>query len=500
MEYRIKEVLSNGFSLGNIKKEIEIKDNIKILSKEKEKELFSNSVLKSLNEINLLKEKEKDLYEYLCVQELMINDPLLKKSVFELIDEGKSAKDAISISMDYVIDNLALSNSNYLKERVEDIKDVVSRLIMNLSNKKNKEKKKPFILYTNNLKPSYIINNHENILGVIAKNGGITSHSTIICKNYNIPYVIADIEFKEDDLCYIDTRKNIIIINPSLDIMEEYIKEKNEETKYMMKAIDHKGYKFLANVQSNNDLKYVLEYDFDGVGLYRTEFIFMNSNRAYTFLEQYEIYKEAITLMDKKSICFRTFDIGDDKEISYLKANKKGIDNYINNKELFETQIKALLEANIHDNISIMFPMIESNYEFNYLRDWLIDIAKKYNYKIPRIGMMLETKLALENINEFKNVDFISIGTNDLTFELYNIEREKVKEIDNIKILDDLLNKIKIVIDYCNKYNIELSICGEIAGIKDIALKLYEIGIKALSVSPSNIKSLNQSYTEFINK
>ena len=225
----------------------------------------------------------------------------------------------------------------------------------------------------------------------------------------------------------------------------------------------------------------------------------MNSDRPYTFLEQYQIYNEAVdALGENRFICFRTFDVGDDKKISYLNTKKKGIDNYIRNPEIFETQISAIMKANKYKNVRLMFPMITSNSEFEYLRDWVLRVAKKNGYNIPLIGMMLETKSALMNIESFVKADFISIGTNDLTKELYDINRDmSISEID--KYLSKLLIDIKSVVDFCNKMNICLSVCGELASIKDVAVKFYEIGIKNLSVSPSLIRTLNISYEEFKN-
>ena len=225
----------------------------------------------------------------------------------------------------------------------------------------------------------------------------------------------------------------------------------------------------------------------------------MNSNRPYTFDEQYTIYSEAVSLMKGKPITFRTFDVGDDKQIDYLITNHKGFDNYIKNPLIFEDQVKALLKANSFNTIRIMFPMIEQESEFIYLKDWVLRLAKEGNYNIPKIGMMLETKMALTSIETFLEPDFFSIGTNDLTHELYNISREdETNEIFNH--INDLIESLKRVVKFCNEKNISLSICGELASIKEVAIRFYEIGIKNLSVSPASMAMLNMAYDEFINK
>ena len=154
-----------------------------------------------------------------------------------------------------------------------------------------------------------------------------------------------------------------------------------------------------------------MEYGFDGVGLFRTEMIFMNSNRPFTAIEQYKIYKEAIkTLDDKKPIVFRTFDVSGDKHIAYVSSHDKSIENYKQNPYIFENQVMAILKiyTDSKKNIRIMFPMIYTNEEFLYLRDWVINLASRFDYKVPQIGMMLETKEALEHITDFNMTDFIS--------------------------------------------------------------------------------------------
>ena len=209
------------------------------------------------------------------------------------------------------------------------------------------------------------------------------------------------------------------------------------------------------------------------------------------------IYTEACEKLKDKSIVFRTFDVGDDKNLSYLRVDKKGVSNYFNNPFIFETQVKAILASNIYDNLSIMFPMIETYKEFKLLRKWVIKIAKKNKYKIPKIGMMLETKEALYSIKKFKHVDFISVGTNDLTSELYGVDRSQ--GMSDIYYAPDLMKKLSSVVDFAKKKKFSLSVCGELASIKDAAIMFYKIGIRNLSVSPSLIRILNMSIEEFKN-
>ena len=495
MRLKIKTVLSSGITYGNVfnVKSI-IKPSVKTTN---EIDNFNTAINKSINQINEMLKENEAISDYLNALKLMISDDVLISGVRAKINDGIGAYESIEIVMEEYKKSLANSDSSYLKERVADIEDVEARILSNLNSSNSGALETKKIIYVDTLLPTFLIANRDNILGVVAKNGGYTSHCAILCRGWNIPFVIVDDDFESDEII-IDTYANSIVINPTEKEIERCKRELKKKEESSNLAISHPGFLFLANVGSNQDLKKVIDCGFDGVGLYRTEMIFMRSTRPLTVEEQLRIYLDAANAMHDKFICFRTFDVGDDKKLSYLKTNKKGIDNYLNNAEIFESQIKALCLANIHNNIKIMFPMIETEGEFCFLRQWVRKIAKELRCNIPQIGMMLETKKALENIEAFKSADFISIGTNDLTHELYNIDRENALNDFDI-YLKDLLHKIKKVVKFCEENNILLSVCGELAGISRTVLSLYKLGIRNLSVSPSAIKTLNSSYKNFIN-
>lgn len=496
MNITIKKIISNGCVFGNVKR-IVFNDKIIDISNDSKINNFKKSLELSMSQINNMENDNKELSDYLTIQKMIISDIVLEKKVIEKINTTNTSLPQIIIEvMNEYIDSLKKSNSSYLKERVSDLEDVTNRLIANLEDNKLAIDNNKYIFVVDKLYPSLLISYRDNIIGVIAKEGGYTSHAAILCRSLDIPFVVCDMDLNNIKSVIIDTGKNLVIGNPSDNELLEFNNNYNKRISFEKKAVEHNDYLFLANVSSNLDLKKVIDYNFDGVGLYRTEMIFMNLDRPYTISEQYDIYLEAINLLKGKMVCFRTFDVGDDKVLPYLKTFKKGIDNYKNNPQIFINQIKALLMANINNDMRIMFPMIETNEEFVYLKNWVIKINEELNCNLPKIGMMLETKKALENITDFKDADFISIGTNDLTMELYNSNR------DNSELLDtdlfDLINKLKKVVDFCDNNNICLSVCGELASVREIAYKLYEIGIKNLSVSPSRIRTLNSVYTDYI--
>lgn len=439
-------------------------------------------------------------YEYFDIQNMMINDPILKKDAAQIIKkEKKNAATALAEALDKYKENLLKSNSKYLQERVYDLEDVKRRIILILLNKKNNFPKTPFVLVCDELMPSIFLENKENILGVVAKKAGMTSHGAILARGAGIPFVVCNnINLKNGEDIIIDTRRKALFEEPEESYILEISHLMNKTTDFEVRK--YKNFNLLVNVFDNQEVKKAANLDVDGIGLYRTEFVFMHENRPMTYDEQVKIYKEAITLMNGKPVCFRTFDIGDDKQVAYIKAHHKGFLNYVNNPIIFETQIKALLASNINGNLKIMFPMVETIDEFKYLKNWVLRIKKEMNNDKPiLIGMMLETKKALVSIDEFKEVDFISIGTNDLTQELFQIRRDE-QSSKITTYVDDLLKVLQKVVDFAKENKIYLSICGELASIPSISKAFMQLGIRNFSVSLSAFRDLNESVCKFNEK
>ncbi len=218
------------------------------------------------------------------------------------------------------------------------------------------------------------------MLGVIVKKGGYTTHSAIICRGLEIPYVITAADIEDNTNIIIDTNKEIIIANPLNNVIEEY----KGISKNNIIIINDNEYKFLANIEDNLELDKVIKYDLDGIGLYRTEMVLIKNNKPLSIEEQIKIYNEALLKLNKP-IIFRTFDIGDDKLLSYISTTKKGVNNYWNNLDIFKNQLEAILRSNTNNMLRLMFPMIEDINDYNKLRAIAIDICNKYNMPIPPI-------------------------------------------------------------------------------------------------------------------
>ncbi|HIT50011.1 MAG TPA: phosphoenolpyruvate--protein phosphotransferase [Candidatus Pelethenecus faecipullorum] len=500
MKIQKGEVLSEGLAVGSVHLEFTKTYDHHADTIVTEKQKLEDAIAMSLQQINQMRQNDPENEEYLVIQSLLIGDPFLKEKALKMIEDGISASFAIQQILNDSIDSIAQATNRYLKERTLDIQDVMNRILSNLSHDQYPDLTNERIYIAKELHPSYLIQNRNYLLGVITEKGGYSSHAAILCRQWNIPYMICSqlshLSLRENDEVIIDTRKKHILIAPTQEKKQEYREWIELLSKEEYRAIAHPSFGFLANVSSNKELDKVMEYGFDGVGLYRTEMIFMNTLRPYTFEEQYEIYEDAVCRLQGKPICFRTFDIGDDKQLSYVQTYKKGVDNYIHNPLLFKTQIKALLKANRFNTMKIMFPMITSYQEFLFLKKWVLQIQQEMeDTGTVFIGMMLETKEALEKIEEFQGVDFISIGTNDLTEAIYQIERDDQRQ-QLKKYLSDLVEKLKKVVLFCQKNKIELSVCGELAAIPQAAKMFYQIGIKNLSVSPQAIKILNKVYKD----
>ena len=456
-------------------------------------EKIDEVINKVYNDLESLKTSNRDDIELINVQQMLVKDPVLYQESIKLINEEHlTAHASLERVFDEYIKKFNEARTTYLKERALDMEDIKRRVLLSFGDNEIGKVEGEFILVTDNLYPSYLMTYDKQIIGVIALNGGYTSHSAILCKSREIPYVLVDDIESLDGTVLIDTRKNIINLNPREKDILEYNNIKKNRDSFEINDFSSFGIKIFANVTSNNDLYKVLKYNMDGVGLYRTELIFMNLDRPMSYDEQYKIYSEACDMLQNKNICFRTFDIGDDKQLSYIKSFHKGIDNYKNNPEVFETQIRALINSNKYNNMKIMFPMIETPEEFNYLKNWVLKIKSDLNDKSTlQIGMMLETKKAVELLDEFEGVDFMSLGTNDLTKELYNISREDTL---NYRIfIKDLMIQLKRIVEILNQKQIGLSICGELASVKAVVRRLYRVGIKNFSVSAASVKSLNDA-------
>lgn len=415
----------------------------------------------------------------------------------------------------------AIEDNPYLQERAADIKDVTKRIIRNLQQVEdeiediNKEKS---IIVAKDLSPSDTASlDSKNVLGFITEVGGKTSHSAIIAQIMGIPSVsgienVVDI-IKDSDMIIIDGNEGKIYINPTDEVIKEYENKKQEYKIRKAKLEKYKGLKtktkdekrihVVANIGSEKDIESVLEHDAEGVGLFRTEFLFMDRDTMPTEEEQYLAYKAVVQKMKDKPVVIRTLDIGGDKEASYLGLHEemnpflgyRAIRICLDQQEIFKTQLRAILRASVYGKIQIMFPMIVSIEELRAGKKILeeakedLKINKFYFDENIEVGMMMETPAASILADQFaKEVDFFSIGTNDLIQYTVAVDRMNVKVASLYTPMNPaVLRSIHRIIKCAHKENIWVGMCGALAGDPKFIPILLGMGLDEFSMSPPAI-------------
>ncbi|QJC37505.1 phosphoenolpyruvate-protein phosphotransferase PtsI [Enterobacteriaceae endosymbiont of Donacia thalassina] len=491
---------------------------------------FLNSQKKSIKQIEKIKEKllqdlnsEKELI--LDGHILFLEDEEMTKEIIFLIKNNllsaDAAVDSVIKSQIKILENL---NDKYLKERIIDIKDIGDRLVKNILNLNIlnlNEISEKVILIAKDLTPSETAQlNLKKILGFITDLGSKTSHTAIMARSLEIPAIVGTgnitTKVKTNDYIILDSINNSIYINPSINKIKEkkilynkYIIEKEKFKKNSnlpAKTKDNYQVKICANIGSLKELNNVIKNGADGIGLYRTEFLFMNRNSLPTEEEQFYIYKSIAKSMSNKSVIIRTMDIGGDKKIPYMNLPKeenpflgyRAIRISIDRKDILHTQLRAILRASIFGKLYIMFPMIISVEEVLFLKEELNFLKKqlqkqKYNFNknIP-IGIMIETPAsAIIAHYLIKEIDFFSIGTNDLTQYTLAVDRgnDLISHLYN-PIHPAILFLIKKVIDASHAEGKWTGMCGELASDECFIPVLLGMGLDELSMSAISIPKI----------
>ena len=416
-----------------------------------------------------------------------------------------------------------------MKQRASDVRDISERMINSLKGTEENIKTdgNPVILVAEDLTPSEISSlDRGSVKGIILSKGSDCSHAAIISKVLKIPMIVN----LSDELSLEYDGKRVIIDSFSGDVYiepdektEKLMATKKEEAdkrslllKYFKGkdniTLDGKRIDIYANLNNPYEIESVLENDAGGIGLFRSEFLYLNRDSFPTENEQFEVYKEIVQKMDKKRVIIRTADIGSDKKVDYMGLSKeenpalgyRGIRICLDNPDMFLTQLKAIYRASVYGNVSIMFPMIVSCEEIENIKKY-VEMAKKeliergveFSEYVP-LGIMIETPAAALISDELaKKVDFFSIGTNDLTQYTLAIDRQNCK-VGNLidKHHKSVLKLIKFVTESAHKNGIEVGICGELASDESLTELFLSMGINELSVSPGAVLSLRKKVTE----
>ena len=452
---------------------------------------------------------------------MILQDETLLEKAKKLIKEEKlNSVYAIKIGLDEIITNFKNIDDEYLSERAKDIEDIKNRIIAKLLNKKQnlKDLEPGTIIVTEELTTSDTSNiNLKNVTGIISEIGGPNSHVSIIARNKQIPMIIQVEELvskiQDDNILIINGDTGEIFVNPSVEEMERYTnlqkvnkeeKRKLEEYKNIVaKTKDGYQVEISCNIGKPADLDGALSVGSNGIGLFRTEFLFMDSKQMPTEEEQFQSYKKIADTMKEKLSIIRTLDAGGDKDIPYLNLPQednpflgyRAIRLCLENIELFKIQLRAILRASKYGNLAIMFPMISTIEELRkakqLLEDCKNDLKEKsieFNENI-KVGMMIEIPAAAIMADSFaKECDFFSIGTNDLIQYTMAAERGNTK-IANLytKNHPAVIRLIKNTIDAAHHNGIFCGMCGEAASNAHYIPLLIGLGLDEFSMNSSAI-------------
>jgi len=488
---------------------------------------FHESINKTENEIleiinNIKKIADEEYAEIFSFHLSLLRDKNLIEKIEKII---KREKVSAETALKKYVDNLNKEFfSNGKKTRKKEILDIFERIITNLKEKNDRLKNlKEGILVANDLSPTQTVSiDTKYIKGFVTSMGTETSHTAIIAKALEIPAVVGIKEkieeINENDQILIDGYDGIVIINPT-QIEIEKMKIKEREIKKMRRKIyilkskktttsDGKEIKLYANIQLPEEVETALKYGAEGIGLFRTEYLYLKRKDLPSEEEQFFSYKKIIEKFGKKEIIIRTIDVGGDKFISAFQGPKelnsflglRGIRFCLEKRDIFLTQIRAILRASYYGNLKIMFPMITTKEEVIETKK-IIDEAKKElrkeNLKFKEdieVGIMIETpSAALVSDDLAKEVNFFSIGSNDLIQYTLAIDRvnEKLSYLYQ-PCHPSVLKLIKITIENAIKNNIAVGLCGEMASIPEIACLLIGFGINELSMAPVAIPSVKE--------
>lgn len=544
MSNKLKGIIaSNGVAIAKLflfsKEELVIdKSNISDQDKDLHVKKVEDAISSYFNDLDY-KEKNEQNEEVLNIvraHKELLQDPYFVDTIKEKIqNENKNAELATNETIEQMVMVMSALEDEYLKERADDYKDIGFQVLCKIKNVVPKDLSKldeECIIISKELTPSDTSNmDKEKVLGFATDLGGKTSHVSIIAQNLDIPALVGmqDVssKIKGEELAIIDGNQGILIVDPSEKEIEDYknLIEKEKEEKRRLekvknleaKTLDGKVCEVSANIGNIEDLKIAIEHGCDGVGLFRTEFLYMENDHFPTEEEQYEVYKEATQMLGEKPLVVRTLDIGGDKGLDYYDFPKeenpflgyRAIRFCLDHQDIFKDQLRALLRASAYGNLKIMLPFVISTDEIKQTRLILEELKKDldkegiaYNKDID-LGIMVETSASIIMADKLiKYSDFFSIGTNDLTQYTLACDRgnENISDIYN-NFNPAVIRSIKHVIDESHKAGKWTGMCGQFASDTKATKLLLGLGLDEFSGSASKLPKvkdiiLNSNFKE----
>ena len=527
----------NGIAIGKTsiyqKREQQVK-RVKTEDTEKEKKRYYAATEQATEELQVLYEKAlKEAGEVNAaifeVHQMMLQDDDYKESVENIIESQQvNAEYAVAATGDNFSNMFAAMDDEYMRGRAADVKDISERLlgILNGNTRAGMDTEEPVIILADDLAPSETVQmNKDMVLSFVTVHGSVNSHTAILARTMGIPALIST-DITLDDtvngkLAIVDGSKGVVYIDPDEDtlVMMKEKQKKEQEQKELLQALkgkaditlDGKEIKLYANIGNNKDLAAVIQNDAGGIGLFRSEFLYLEKDNYPTEEEQFAVYKTVAETMAGKQVIIRTLDIGADKQCGYFQIEKednpamgyRAIRICLDRPEIFKTQLRALFRASAYENLAIMYPIITSVWEVKKIKEIVEEVKKELeeqgiDFGSPSQGIMIETPAAVMISQELaREVDFFSIGTNDLTQYTLAIDRQNTK-LDSFYDAHHpaVLSMIRMVIENAHKEGIWAGICGELGADLDLTQEFLAMGIDELSVSPGRILPIRKIILE----
>lgn len=459
------------------------------------------------------------------VHQMMLEDDDYLDAISHIIrTEMVNAEYAVAITGDNFAGMFAGMDDEYMRARAADVKDISARLVRNLSGQEGIDftAMEPSVIVADDLSPSETVQmDKKKILAFVTVHGSVNSHTAILARMMNIPALVGVTlnlnEIHTGMTAIVDGAAGEVIFEPTgkeCSEAEEKIRNEQEKARLLQElkgrkneTRDGRTINIYANIGSVSDVGYVLENDAGGIGLFRSEFLYLGRDNFPTEEEQFQAYKQVVQTMGQKKVVIRTLDIGADKQAAYFSLGKednpamgyRAIRICLKQPEIFKTQLRALLRAAAYGNLSVMYPMITSADEIRQIKKIVGEVEQELKrdeipYRIPEQGIMIETPAAVMVSDELAELtDFFSIGTNDLTQYTLAIDRQNQKLEDFYNPHHKaILRMIKMVVDNAHQCGKWVGICGELGADTALTEEFVNMGVDELSVAPPMVLKVRE--------
>ena len=459
------------------------------------------------------------------VHQMMLEDDDYLDAISHIIrTEMVNAEYAVAITGDNFAGMFAGMEDEYMRARAADVKDISARLVRNLSGQGGIDftAMEPSVIVADDLSPSETVQmDKKKILAFVTVHGSVNSHTAILARMMNIPALVGVTlnlnEIHTGMTAIVDGAAGEVIFEPTgkeCSEAEEKIRNEQEKARLLQElkgrkneTRDGRTINIYANIGSVSDVGYVLENDAGGIGLFRSEFLYLGRDNFPTEEEQFQAYKQVVQTMGQKKVVIRTLDIGADKQADYFSLGKednpamgyRAIRICLKQPEIFKTQLRALLRAAAYGNLSVMYPMITSADEIRQIKKIVGEVEQELKrdeipYRIPEQGIMIETPAAVMVSDELAELtDFFSIGTNDLTQYTLAIDRQNQKLEDFYNPHHKaILRMIKMVVDNAHQCGKWVGICGELGADTALTEEFVNMGVDELSVAPPMVLKVRE--------